>query len=75
MGSRIKADQIYITEQMKPDESEDNTLGLYERKENRIIILRTQLKSKEDYLGTLIHELTHADTVLASGKKGHFASG
>lgn len=64
LGSRMKVDQVFITEKMKPDDSGNDTLGLYERDKQRIVILRTQLKSKEDYLGTLIHELTHADTGL-----------
>ena len=40
----------------------NRALGVYERNEDRIIILRSQLASVEEFLGTLIHELTHADS-------------
>lgn len=61
LGSKIKLNQIYISEKLRADELGE-TLGVYEREEERIIILRKQLNKKEDFLGTLIHELTHADS-------------
>lgn len=61
MGSKMEKDRFFVTERFKAD-TEDNTLGLYEREENRIIILRKQLSSREAFLGTVIHELTHADS-------------
>lgn len=61
IGSKMKKDRFFVTEKFKAD-TEDNTLGLYERDENRIIIHRKQLSSREEFLGTLIHELTHADS-------------
>lgn len=62
LNSKMTIDRIFISEKLRPDNVEDNTLGVYERQENRIIILRKQLNSKEAFLGTLIHELTHADS-------------
>ena len=62
LSSRITLNQIFISEKLKPDGTESDTLGVYDREGKRIIILRKQLQSKEDYLGTLIHELTHADS-------------
>ena len=54
-------EQIFISEKLQPDMQNDS-LGVYERNEDRIIILRSQLASVEEFLGTLIHELTHADS-------------
>lgn len=54
-------EQIFIFEKLQPDMQSDS-LGVYERNEERIIILRSQLASVEEFLGTLIHELTHADS-------------
>lgn len=62
LSSKMKIDQIFISEKMKQDGYNEDTLGVYEPAENRIVILRKQLASKEDYLGTLIHEIIHADT-------------
>ena len=62
MNSKIPADRILISEKLRQDSIDADTLGVYERDENRIIILRKQLVCKEDFLGTLIHELTHADS-------------
>jgi hypothetical protein len=61
IGSRMKPSQIFVSEKLRAD-TEDDTLGVFESKEDRIIILRNQLSDKETFLGTLIHELTHADS-------------
>lgn len=57
----IKPNQVYISEKLKQDLF-NATVGLYESDKNRIIILRSQLSSKKSYLGTLIHEVVHAET-------------
>lgn len=59
--SKMTPEQIFISEKLQPDMQSDS-LGVYERNEDRIIILRSQLASVEEFLGTLIHELTHADS-------------
>lgn len=84
LKSNMTIDRIYVSDKIRIDNSEENTLGLYEREENRIIILRKQLKNKEDFLGTLIHELIHADMGLPDISRsfetyltkliGHFSS-
>lgn len=52
---------IKISKTMRKDfSSQDETLGLWDSASGTIIILRKQLKSLEDYAGTLIHEATHA---------------
>ena len=59
--SKMTPEQIFISEKLQPD-MQSESLGVYERNEDRIIILRSQLASVEEFLGTLIHELTHADS-------------
>lgn len=61
MKSKMTLKQIFISEKLQPNEQND-ALGVYERDKERIVILRSQLSTKEDFLGTLIHELTHADS-------------
>ena len=69
LGAKITADRIYISEVLKKDISEP-TLGVFERAEYRIIILRKQLSSRKDFLGTLIHEIAHADSGCADISRG-----
>lgn len=52
--------EIVISENMRKDFlSYEDTLGLWEASERRIIILRNQLRNLESYAGTLIHETAH----------------
>lgn len=60
-NSGMKPEQIFISEKLQKD-AESDIVGLYENEKDRIIILRSQLSEKEKFLGTLIHELTHADS-------------
>lgn len=61
LDSKITLKQIYISEKLRSD-GLCETLGVYERDEERVVILRSQLSKREEFLGTLIHELTHADS-------------
>lgn len=61
LKSTMMPNRIFISEKLRPD-IENNALGVYEKAEDRIVILRSQLSSTETFLGTLIHELTHADS-------------
>lgn len=54
--------KIFISETMRPDDSLDETLGICENNGERVIILRKVLKNKDEFLGTLAHELVHAKT-------------
>lgn len=54
--------RILISETMRPDDSLDTTLGICENDGERVIILRRILEDKEEFLGTLAHELVHAKT-------------
>ena len=62
MNSDMTEDRVFISNRIKQDNTIDETMGVYESSENRIIISRKQLLNKEDFLGTLIHELIHADS-------------
>ena len=52
--------KIAISATVKPTIYGDEAAGCWDENENKIIILRNQLASAEDFLGTLIHELIHA---------------
>ncbi|MRJ06975.1 MAG: ATP-binding protein [Epsilonproteobacteria bacterium] len=53
--------QVRISETIRKDlESPRETVGVWEPKTGSIIIKRTQLRSVEDYAGTLLHEVAHA---------------
>ena len=61
VGTKIRASQIFISSKMH--QSDDGwVLGVWEPEKRRVIILRSQLANREQFLGTLIHELTHADS-------------
>ena len=53
-------DKCVISEQLKEDE--DNTVGVWDRELQKIIILRTQLQDEADLFGTILHEIIHAST-------------
>ena len=59
LESKFNPDKILISQTLKKDLTNE-TVGLYEREKDRIIILRKQLGSRTSFLSTLIHELTHA---------------
>ena len=58
LSSKIRPSQIFIAEKLKRDDGN----GVYEGAKKRIIIKREQLSRVESYLGTLIHELAHAES-------------
>ncbi|MBA2846628.1 hypothetical protein HNP88_000812 [Methanococcus maripaludis] len=51
---------ILISETLQKDIRGHEVCGLWNEKENRIIIRRDQLKNLETYSGVLLHELAHA---------------
>lgn len=61
VGSEFPAEKIYVSERLKAN-TEDDSLGVYDRESKQIVIKRSQLVTRKDFLGTLIHELIHADT-------------
>lgn len=55
--------EIQISETMLPDAiNGDDTVGLWEPGDGRIILKRCQLSSMASFAGTLLHEMTHART-------------
>ncbi|MGH9401694.1 MAG: ATP-binding protein [Terriglobia bacterium] len=55
--------EISVSETMRPDfVSTSDAVGLWDPGTGRIIIKRSQLRSVDAFAGTLLHELTHADT-------------
>ncbi len=52
--------KCFISEKLKEDA--DNTVGVWDRELQKIIILRTQLKNETDLFGTVLHEIIHART-------------
>lgn len=59
-GKPKKVKKIVIVEKIYESELFDETLGLWIAGENKILIKRKQLKSLEQYAGTLLHECAHA---------------
>lgn len=53
-------DKCLISEQLKEDA--DNTVGVWDRELQQIIILRSQLQSENKLFGTVLHEIIHAKT-------------
>ena len=62
LNSKITIDRVFIAESLKPDGFGYDLDGVYERGQDRVIIKRNQLSDTEVFLGTLIHELVHADS-------------
>lgn len=57
------AKEILISNVMRPDDySGNDAAGLWVPSDRRIIIHRNQLKKIENFAGTLIHEIVHANT-------------
>lgn len=52
--------KICISETIKPSIDGDTAMGVWDPSIDKIVIKRCQLKSIENYAGTLIHELIHA---------------
>lgn len=59
-GKPIQVSQIQITEKIYESEFYNETLGLWQPEEHRILIKRKQLRSFSEYAGTLLHECAHA---------------
>lgn len=53
-------EKCFIAEQIK--ENPNNTVGVWDRELQKIIILRSQLQNAADLFGTVIHEIIHATT-------------
>lgn len=53
-------DKCVISEQLKEDT--DNSVGVWDRELQKIIILRSQLQNEVDLFGTVVHEIIHALT-------------
>ena len=63
LGLLLWFEKCLISEKLK--EGEDNTVGVWDRELQKIVILRTQLKNETDLFGTILHEIIHAKTGLA----------
>jgi hypothetical protein len=48
----------------------DTCIGLWEKKQNRIIIHRDILRNRARFLGTLLHELAHARSGYSDSTRG-----
>ena len=60
-GRPERVREIAISETMRIAEAGyGETAGLWEPKEHRIVIKRSELRSLESYAGTLLHEVAHA---------------
>ena len=60
-GKPKEVKEIRISETMRREtHSFEEASGLWEQTTGRIIIKRDQLRSLEDYAGTLLHEIAHA---------------
>lgn len=60
-GKTKEIREIKISETMRLDShSFKEVSGLWEKTNGRIIIKRDQLRSPQDYAGTLLHEIAHA---------------
>jgi hypothetical protein len=60
-GRPDRVREIAISETMRIAEAGyGETLGLWDAKEHRIVIKRSELRSLETYAGTLLHEVAHA---------------
>ena len=51
---------VKISETMRKSEFADTTGGVWEPREGRVVIKRTELANLESYAGTLLHEAAHA---------------
>lgn len=59
-GKPKQVKEICVTEKIYESEFYCETLGLWQSKEQRILIKRKQLRSLSEYAGTLLHECAHA---------------
>lgn len=53
-------EKCFISTKLKEDP--DNTVGVWDHKLQKIVILRSQLQKESDLFGTVIHEIIHAQT-------------
>jgi hypothetical protein len=55
--------EIRVSETMRPEVSTGlECQGVWEPEQGRIVIKRSQLASLDKFAGTLLHEITHAET-------------
>lgn len=59
-GLPKQVEKIRITENIYETDVFSETVGLWQPQEHRILIKRKQLRSVQDYAGTLLHECVHA---------------
>lgn len=64
---RIGVTDIRISNTMRLNESGHEVVGVFDTGTRRIVIRRDRLGSLVDYSGTVVHELTHADSGAADG--------
>jgi hypothetical protein len=62
-GLPLQFKELKVSETMRPSVAEGmHPAGLWEPASGRVIVHRPQLQSLEAFAGTLLHELTHAQT-------------
>ena len=70
-GKPNQVNSVMISETMQKDSiTFDTCIGLWERKQNRIIIHRNVLRNRARFLGTLLHELAHARSGYPDSTRG-----
>jgi hypothetical protein len=62
VDSNVGLKEVLISETMRLDSTGYSVVGVWEPNHNRIVIRRDQLASPRAYFGTLLHELTHANS-------------
>lgn len=58
--AKLYKNKIVVSEIIRPDDTGHKTLGVWDVNMQQILILREQLSTVDQFLGTLIHELVHA---------------
>jgi hypothetical protein len=64
---RVGVGDILISNTMRLNESGHQVVGMFDTGTRRVVIRRDRLGSVVDYSGTLLHELTHANSGAADG--------
>jgi hypothetical protein len=63
VGKPPSVKEVLISETMRPEVGATwRVVGLWQAREGRVVILRSQLHNVEAFVGTLLHEFTHART-------------
>ena len=70
-GKPNHVNSVLISETMQKDSVTFGTcIGLWEEKQNRIIIHRNTLRNRARFLGILLHELAHARSGYSDSTRG-----